>query len=90
MRISRNPGNAGAGFTGQKGTEMATFDAKHEASEVVAQWDGIRLERGSALDMARGNPAKAEELLREHWGHDGTDHSDDEIAEIARWIAKLA
>lgn len=69
---------------------MATFDPKHEAAEVVGQWSGVQWEDGAVLDLARGDASRSEQLLREHWKNSDSNHSDEEIAEIARWIAKLA
>jgi hypothetical protein len=67
---------------------MANFDARHEAAEVVGQWDGVVLEDGLALDLARGNPGNALEMLMDHWPD--TEYSESELEEIADQIARLA
>jgi hypothetical protein len=68
---------------------MCIFDARHEAAEVIGQWGGIVWDEGPILKIVRGDKAKAEYFLREHWKYFEPKFSDEEVKEIARWIARL-
>jgi hypothetical protein len=66
---------------------MTVFDARQEAAEIICQWSGIVWEEGIVLELAR-DQTKAEEMLRLHSEHFDPPYSDEDIKEIARWIAR--